>query len=112
MRQSDLFVLPSLCETFSVPAAEAMASGIPVLATRCGGPEEFITQDQGLLVSPGDADALRQGLDFMLDNLHRYSRGQIVQYARERFSHEVVGAQLHALYQSLCVEPRRARGAL
>ena len=101
MRRADLFVLPSLVETFSAPAAEALACGIPVLSTRCGGPEDFIVEDVGFLVPSGDADALFQGLDQMLTNLHRYSRQRIAQYARERFSPEVVGAQLHALYQSL-----------
>jgi len=101
MRRADLFVLPSLAETFSVPAAEAMACGTPVLATRCGGPEEFIVEDVGLLVPSQDADALFQGLDQMLDNLHLYSRQRISRYARERFSPEVVGAQLHAVYESL-----------
>jgi glycosyltransferase involved in cell wall biosynthesis len=101
MRQADVFVLPSLCETFSAPAAEALATGTPVLATRCGGPEEFVTDAVGMLVPAGDAHALREGLDHFLDNLHLYSRGQISESARELFSPEVVGARLHALYQSL-----------
>ena len=102
MRRADLLVLSSLCETFSAPAIEALATGIPVLATRCGGPEEFISQEVGLLVSPGDADSLCQGLDRMLDNLHLYSCKQIAQYARDRFSPQFVGAELHAVYQSVC----------
>ncbi len=104
MRQADLFVLSSLAETFSVPAAEALACGIPVLSTRCGGPEEFIVDDVGGLVSSGDAEALFKGLDCMLDNLHRYSHEWICQYARERFSPQCVGAKLHALYQSLTLD--------
>ena len=101
MRQTDLFVLPSVYETFSVPAIEALATGIPVLATRCGGPEEFVIKDVGLLVPPGDAEALCKGLDDMLNNLHLYSCEQISQYAVERFSAEVVGAKLHEIYQGL-----------
>ncbi len=101
MRRADLFVLPSLAETFSVPAAEALACGTPVLSTRCGGPEEFIVEDVGLLVPSQDADALFRGLDQMLDNLHLYSRQRISQYGGERFSPEVVGAQLHAVYEAL-----------
>src|SRR5262249_4685714 len=96
LRRADLFVLPSLCETFSVPAIEALATGIPVLATRCGGPEEFVGTEVGALVPPGDPSALCQGLDYMLDHLILYSRPQIARYARDRFSPEVVGAQLHA----------------
>ena len=109
MRRADLFVLPSLFETFSTPAAEALATGTPVLSTRCGGPEEFVVNDVGFLVSPGDADALRSGLDYMLDRLHRYSRMEISQYARERFSLEVVGAQLHAMYQAVSADAQAAR---
>jgi len=101
MRRADLFVLPSLCETFSAPAIEALATGTPILATRCGGPEEFVIKDVGLLVPPGDVHTLCNGLDYMLDNLHLYSCKRISQYARERFSPELVGAKLHAVYQSL-----------
>ena len=101
MRRADLFVVSSLAETFSVPAAEALASGTPVLATRCGGPEEFVGEDVGLLVSPGNAEALSNGLDTMLDHLHLYSREHLSQHVRERFSPERVGAQLHAVYQSV-----------
>ncbi len=106
MRHADLFVLSSFCETFSAPAAEALASGTPVLSTRCGGPEEFVTKDVGLLVSPGDKDALCEGLDYMLDNLHLYSRLRISEYATERFSAERVGAQLQGVYESLSFPPQ------
>ena len=90
------------------PAVEALASGTPVLATRCGGPEEFVTKDVGLLVSPGDPKTLCEGLDYMLDNLHRYSRRRISEYAIERFSAEHVGAQLHRVYESL-TSPAQSR---
>ena len=101
MRRADLFVLPSLAETFSVPVAEALASGVPVLSTRCGGPEEFLVDETGMLVPSGDVDALLKGLDRMLDSLDRYSPRWISQYARERFSPQCVGGKLHALYHSL-----------
>jgi glycosyltransferase involved in cell wall biosynthesis len=101
MRRADLFVLSSLAETFSLPVAEALASGVPVLSTRCGGPEEFLFDDTGRLVSAGDVEALFEGLDGMLDNLHRYSHQWISEYAKELFSPHGVGAKLHAVYQSL-----------
>jgi glycosyltransferase involved in cell wall biosynthesis len=101
MRQADLLVVSSLAETFSVPAAEALACGIPVLSTRCGGPEEFIVEEVGRVVSPGDAEALFEGLDSMLDSSHRYSPEWLARYAAERFSPQCVGAKLHALYECL-----------
>jgi glycosyltransferase involved in cell wall biosynthesis len=101
MRRADLFVLPSLYETFSAPAIEALATGTPVLATRCGGPDDFVTKDVGMLVTPGDAEALCTGLEYMLDHLHLYRSKEISQYAAEQFSPEIVGARLHAVYRSV-----------
>jgi glycosyltransferase involved in cell wall biosynthesis len=101
MRKTDLFVLPSLAETFGIVAAEALATGVPVLATRCGGPEEFITDDVGMLVSPGSTDALCEGLDYMLRNLHLYSFDRIAELAHGIFSPEQVGSAIHRIYESL-----------
>jgi len=109
MRCADFLVMSSLCETFSTPLAEALATGIPVLATRCGGPEEFVREEVGMLVPPGDVEALCNGLDYMLDHLHCYSSERISQYARERFSPECVGASLHAVYRAIFRESRRSR---
>lgn len=101
MRQADLLVIPSLFETFSCVAAEALMTGIPVLTTRCGGPEEFVNEEVGYLVPPGDIDALSFGLDYMLDNLGRYSHQEISKYAKDRFSLERVGEKLDEIYRSL-----------
>ena len=109
MRAADVLVLPSLGETFSVPVAEALATGVPIVATRCGGPEEFVTPNVGVLVRRGDAESLRAGIEFMLDNLHRYCGAEIARYAKERFSREVVGASLHGVYESVRGEMRAAR---
>ena len=98
MRQSDLLVVPSLFETFSVVTAEALAAGIPVLATNCGGPEEFVTNDVGLLVPPGSVDALVGGLDYMLNHLERFKPDETSCYAAEHFSYAGVGEQLHENY--------------
>jgi glycosyltransferase involved in cell wall biosynthesis len=56
------FVLPSLTESFGLVLAEAMATGLPVIATRCGGPEEVIEQGTGRLVPPGNVTALAEAL--------------------------------------------------
>ncbi len=61
MSSCDLFVLPSLSESFGVVQIEAMACGKPVVATRNGGSEEIIvSEEQGLLCEPGDADDLAE----------------------------------------------------
>lgn len=60
----DIFVLSSKSEGFSIACIEAMACEVPVVATRCGGPEHILGKDCGLLVVPGDpcelADAIHR----------------------------------------------------
>ena len=62
MRQSQCFVLASQYETFGVVVIEALASGIPVICTRCGGPEEVVTKEVGILVEKDNIEALACGI--------------------------------------------------
>jgi glycosyltransferase involved in cell wall biosynthesis len=62
-RCSDVFVLPSRAETFGIAAVEASASGLPVVASRIGGLTDIVIDEQtGLLIPPGDGDALARAL--------------------------------------------------
>ena len=98
MRHSDLFVVSSSLETSSVAAAEALLTGLPVVTTRCGGPEEFINDHVGLTVPCGDAEALCSGLSQMLDQLRRFSSTYISAYGVSLFSPDSVGQQLQEVY--------------
>ncbi len=95
---ADLFVLPSLVETFSVVTIEAMVCGVPALVTRSGGPEELVSEETGMVVPPRDATALAAALDTMLERLETYDRQAIAASARERFGYEAVGAALTDAY--------------
>jgi glycosyltransferase involved in cell wall biosynthesis len=64
----DLFVLPSLNEGMGRALIEAMAAGLPVIASRVGGIPAVISHEHtGLLVPPGDAGALAETLRRFLD---------------------------------------------
>jgi sugar transferase (PEP-CTERM/EpsH1 system associated) len=62
----DVFVLSSQSEGLSNTIQEAMASGLPVVATRVGGADELVIEhESGVLIPPGDPDALAQALHAM-----------------------------------------------
>uniref|UniRef100_UPI004055E665 glycosyltransferase family 4 protein n=1 Tax=Candidatus Electronema sp. TaxID=2698783 RepID=UPI004055E665 len=63
----DVFILPSIFEGFGVALIEAMAAGLPVIATRCGGPDDFVDDSVGRIVKAGDADSLAQALQEMIE---------------------------------------------
>ena len=67
LRAADLYVQPSLAEGLGLAAMEAMASGLPVVASRVGGLPEVVKENEtGLLVPPGDAPALANALTLLL----------------------------------------------
>jgi len=68
-RNSDIFIFSSWYEGFGMPPLEALASGVPVISTKCGGIESFIKPGfNGLLVEPGDIDSLAYGIIELISN--------------------------------------------
>ncbi len=94
-------VISSTHETFSVVAAESLMSGRPVLSTRCGGPEEYLTSDVGRLIDAGSVDALVEGLDWMLDHFADFDPEALHAYARARFAPDVVAERVMAVYRAV-----------
>jgi glycosyltransferase involved in cell wall biosynthesis len=62
LARSHVLCQPSLVEPFGLALIEAMAAGRSVVATRVGGPPEFVTSAAGVLVDPTDEDDLARGL--------------------------------------------------
>ncbi len=83
LKALDLFLLPSLWEGFSMAILEAMAAGVPVIATRVGGAGEVITSGRdGLLIPPGDARILAEAIQDALQHRDKYE--EMARNGRER----------------------------
>ncbi len=109
-RRADAFVLASWQETFGVVYAEALASGLPVIASRCGGPDTMITPEDGLLIPPRDVDALATALRQMTLGIASFDRQGIRERFLSRFSRPVVAGKLLDLYSStLAASPPELR---
>ena len=104
MLQSDCFVLPSQAETFGVVYIEAMASGKPVIATKCGGPEGFVNQVNGLLIPIDDEMALVNAMEEMYLNVKRYDGENIAKETVQKFSPRAVAKQLIQVYEEVLKE--------
>jgi len=107
MNAADLFVLPSLRESFGIVQIEAMACGVPIVATRNGGSEEIITsEDYGLLCEPGNPEDLAEKILTALEK--EWNREKIRNYA-EQFTWENIAKKTLKVYEE-CLGNNQTKG--
>jgi sugar transferase (PEP-CTERM/EpsH1 system associated) len=104
LRAMDVFVLPSLAEGISNTILEAMASGLPVVATDVGGNHELVDQDiTGLLVPRGDPAALAAAIRVYVDNpdLRRLHGANARKHSEDEFSLDTMVRHYQDIYDEL-----------
>ena len=90
MNNCDCFVCSSRTEMLSCVLHECAACGKPAIATACGGPQDIITEDSGVLVPVDDVEAMAQAMYRMLDAAATYDRQKIRDSIIARFGREEV----------------------
>jgi len=99
----DLFILPSVEEALSMAILEAMAAGIPVIASAVGGVPEVVTRDVGILVPSANPEKLAESISYLLS--HPRLRQKLGENGRERvekyFSLPEMTGRYHQFYSRL-----------
>lgn len=96
--EADCFVLPSAVETFGVAYIEALASGLPVIATRCGGPEDFVDESNGILVDVDNREELHAAMEDMISNINKYHPKKISERTKDKFSDVRIAERIEEVY--------------
>lgn len=109
LSKSDAFVLPSRFETFGVVLVEALAMGVPVIATRSGGPEDIVTESNGILIPVDDMHALADAMGKLQKNPSAYDPQQLRDDCRARFGSEAMSQKWQNIYESVVKNAGNAR---
>jgi glycosyltransferase involved in cell wall biosynthesis len=101
MREAHLFVLASRYENLPAVLIEAMASGLPSVATAVGGVAELIDEDTGMLVPPQDPPALADAITQTLERLDDFDPEVPARKARDRYGRRAVALAWDEVYDSV-----------
>ncbi len=101
MQTADFFVSASQYETFGIVLIEALASGIPVIATDSGGQTDIVTPEVGTLIPSNDIPALEVAIEHMLKNHQTYQPQRLREYVQEKFSKDAISIKWDQIYQAV-----------
>jgi glycosyltransferase involved in cell wall biosynthesis len=98
---ADIFVFPSLADTFPLVVLEAMSHGLAIVASRVGGVPFQLSEDCGILIEPGNAKALTAAIDLLIKSpqLRAAFGARAAQKVKTKFSWSSAATEAYRLYQ-------------
>ena len=108
LRNSDLFVLSSRLENFSVAMIEATGNGLPAVATLCGGIEEYPIQSV-IKIPTDDVAAMKKAIETSYKERSTIDRSAIQQQTIDNFSPEAIIKQVEEVYKDVLKEKKEQR---
>lgn len=106
LTNSHFYIHPSLSESFSIAVIEAMACGLPVIVTKCGGPEYFVNDKVGLVIEKESSEQIAQAIERMINNYSKYDPNSIQKYCIKNFDYNKITKQIFQVYQSVVKEKK------
>jgi len=99
IESSDCLVISSRKETFSMVGLEAISQGIPVISTKCGGPEDYIVDDIGILVENQNSNKLAIAMLNIIENYKKFNPTIIKKYYKKNYSQDIVGKKIIKIFE-------------
>lgn len=101
INKADAFVLPSKYETFGIAYIEALACGLPIITSKCGGPEDFFSGEIGYMIPNTNVNELKNAMINMINNINKFDPNNLRAYVKDRFSKEVVAGKVINVYSNV-----------
>lgn len=98
--RADLFAHPSNGESFGVVLIEALASGLPVVATACGGPQDIVTTEVGRLTPVGDVDMFAAALTELYERRSQFEASNLRRFCSEHFGSHAFADKMVGIYRT------------
>ena len=98
-RNSDFYILNSNFETLNISTIEALMHGLPVVASKCGGPQDYLNDQNSVQVNTRDTNDLVRGIKEMLLKYNDYNREMIKAEIENKYGEKVVEDALRRLYE-------------
>lgn len=106
IEQSHVVLMGSRSETFGVTLIEGMAKGKPVIATKCGGPEDFIAPEMGILVPIENISAMADAMNEIHNNYDQYDKNLIKDSCKANYSQNSIANKLVDIYQEVILKSK------
>lgn len=107
LQEADVYILSSHLETFGVAPTEALACGVPIIATDCGGSRSYMNDFNGLLIPVDDVKAMSDAIAYMAEHYMEYDRKRIAEDCRQHFSSEVIAKQLESIFEDVIAKSKK-----
>jgi L-malate glycosyltransferase len=101
LQHADVCMLYSKMETFGVSLVEALSCGIPVISGNIGGPNDFVSKENGILVPLDNPVALRDAMKEMIKHPEKYDAKKIRESVVKRYDKKVIIRELESIYRSI-----------